>query len=143
MADTFEAESSPSAGGEELPAEAKKSGVVSIQLSHNGVVLGYLNKDGHGWAVLSDEALPLEMYIYGDVTYYRIAADTSSYLSVGNAPARKGYVGFYGWSGASSFTLKNDHLVSDYNGQQMSFYSKDDGYIYCWDDYTVVEVKLV
>jgi hypothetical protein len=52
------------------------------------------------------------------------------------------YVGFYGWLGARGFTRQGAHLVSDYNHQKLSLYSKDNGYLYCWDPYTVLDVRF-
>lgn len=145
--DQFEPDAVKSAdagvAGGDISAEAEKVGVVSMSLSKSGVHQGYLNRNDKDWAVLSDDPLQLEQYLYNGKTYYRVAADNTRYMSVGNAPARKGYVGFYSWSGATSFQLSGQNLVSDYNGQKLSLYSQDDRYLYCWDDYSVLEVKFV
>lgn len=79
----------------------------------------------------------LELYPYDQVNYYRIK-DTSRYMSV----SRNGYVGFYNWSGATGWTLNGNNLVSDYSGQKLSLYSTDNQYIYAWDKYNVLTVKL-
>ncbi len=38
--------------------------------------------------------------------------------------------------------MQGTNLVSAYNGQRLSLYSKDDGYLYAWNAYTVLDVKL-
>jgi hypothetical protein len=143
--DQFEPDAvkSADAGGEDISAAAEKLGVISMSLSKSGVHQGYLNRNDKDWAVLSDDPLQLEQYLYNGQTYYRVAADKTRYMSVGNAVGRKGYVGFYNWLGATSFQLSGQNLVSDSNGQKLSLYSQDDRYLYCWDDYSVLEVKFI
>ena len=122
------------------PTAAATPGKFRISLRSNGVQLGWLGKNGSGWAALVDkieDALTLELYPYDNVTYYRIV-DTKTYMSVSD----RDYIGFYGWTGARGFTLKDGHLISDYNGQALSLYSKDNGYLYAWDKYTVLDVHF-
>lgn len=45
--------------------------------------------------------------------------------------------------GARGWTRNGTRLISDYNHQAMSLYSKDNGYIYAWDEYTVLDVRFV
>lgn len=106
----------------------------------NGSQLGWIGQNDDEWAILvTDEskALTLELYPHNSINYYRIK-DTSRYMSV----SRNAYVGFYNWSGATGWELDGDHLVSDYNNQKLSLYSKDNQYLYAWDKYTVLKVKL-
>ena len=129
------------------PMDAGAStGTFTIMLSLNGVTQGYLGANGSNWAVLVDEsdALSLEWYPYNGVNYIRQAGDTSEYMSVGTVLTHNGYVGFYSWWGAGNagWSLTNNHLISAVNGQAMSIYSTDNGYIYCWNDYTVLDVTL-
>jgi len=119
-------------------------GQFKMKLSANGVQIGWLGQNGNGWAVLATDpkdALTLEQYPYDGKMYYRIK-DSSKYMSVGTTPANKAYVGFYAWISSSSFTRRGSHLVSDLNGQAFSLYSKDNGYIYAWDAYTVLDVDF-
>jgi hypothetical protein len=106
----------------------------------DGVQLGWLGQNGGEWAILvanESQAVTLESYPYNNVTYYRIAG-TSRYMSVSN----NAYVGFYNWIGARGWTVRDGHLVSDYNHQKLSLYSKDNGYLYAWDEYTVLKVQF-
>lgn len=107
----------------------------------DGVQLGWLGENGSEWAILvsdPNKALTLESYPYGGVMYYRIRG-TSRYMSVSN----NAYVGFYNWIGARGWTRNGTRLISDYNHQAMSLYSKDNGYIYAWDEYSVLDVRFV
>jgi hypothetical protein len=93
------------------------------------------------WAILVTDAaarLRLEAYVNADKTYYEIP-DEARYMSVSN----NGYIGFYGWSGASTFRPNGEYLVSDYNGQTLSYYSPENAYLYCYDGYTKLKVKFV
>lgn len=120
---------------------AGASGFFKLALYHQGVQLGWLGQDSSEWAILVDnegQALTLENYPYDNVTYYRVKG-SSRYMSVSN----NAYIGFYNWLGASGFKLSGNHLVSDHNQQKLSLYSKDNGYLYAWDKYTVLEVRFV
>lgn len=120
------------------PVGGTASGYFVIQLSYNGTSKGYLNVNGSYWAVMSEVPLILEYYDYDGQTYYKIP-NQNYYMSVSS----NAYVGFYGWSGASTFTMDGTKLKSDENGQHLSFYSDSDQYIYCWDTYSVFDpVKL-
>jgi hypothetical protein len=121
-----------------LPSTAEKLGDFAIALSKDGVPIGYLNRNDNDWAVLSNAPLVLEQYMYNGATYYRVSSDEHRYMSV----SRTAYAGFYNWLLASTFHLEGTHLVSDYNGQKLSLYSQDDGYLYFWDSYTVLDVRL-
>ncbi|HTF96636.1 MAG TPA: hypothetical protein VL995_10930 [Cellvibrio sp.] len=106
----------------------------------NGSQLGWLGQNDDEWAILvTDEskALTLELYPYDQVDYYRVKG-TSRYMSVN----RNAYIGFYNWSGATGWKLDGEHLISDYNNQKLSLYSKDNQYLYAWDKYNVLNVKL-
>ena len=122
------------------PIAAAAVDTFKVALSSNGVQLGWLGKTDGDWAILvtdSNQALTLELYPYDSVNYYRIKG-TSRYLSVSN----QAYIGFYNWNGARGWTLQNQHLISDDNNQKLSLYSKDNGYLYAWDKYTVLEVTF-
>ena len=109
-------------------------------LSSQGVQLGWLGQNSSSWAVLvtdPNKALILELYPYNGVSYYRIKG-SGSYMSV----SASAYIGFYNWLGATGFTMQGTNLVSAYNGQRLCLYSKDDGYLYAWNAYTVLDVKL-
>ncbi len=128
------------------PAEATSTGTFTIQLFNPDSPtpdqpIGWLGRNSANWAVLvTDQAqrLRLEAYINSDKTYYQIPGE-SRYMSV----SASGYIGFYSWSGASTFRSDGDYLVSDYNGQHLSFYSPENQYLYCYDGYTRLKVKFV
>ena len=108
---------------------------------NQGTQLGWLGENGSEWAILvtdPNQALTLESYPYNNVHYYRIKG-TSRYMSVSN----NAYIGFYNWLGATGFTMQGTNLVSDNNGQKLSLYSQDNGYLYAWNAYTVLDVKFV
>ena len=112
----------------------------TVALSSNGVQLGWLGKNDSDWVILvsdASQAVVLELYPYNNVNYYRIK-DTSRYLSISN----QAYIGFYNWNGARGWTVDGTHFISDDNGQKLSLYSKDNGYLYAWDKYTVLDVKF-
>jgi len=136
----FQAASDIDASGSRVttePAPQASSATFSIKLSNNGLPLGWLGRNSSDWAVLADAPLALEQYIHDGKTYFKIPGE-SKYMSVSN----NAYIGFYGWSGATVFHSEGEYLVSDYNGQKLSMYSTDNGYLYCWDKYTVLEVQL-
>lgn len=111
-----------------------------VALSSNGVHVGWLGINSGEWAILVTDpaqAVTLELYPYKGVNYYRIKG-TSRYMSVSD----RAYVGFYNWIGARGWTKEGSHLKSDYNSQKLSFLSKDDGYLYAWDKYTLLEVNF-
>jgi hypothetical protein len=127
------------------PEEATITGTFAIQLFNPNSptpnqAIGWLGRNSSNWAVLATDAdkLNLAAYVYGDKTYYKIP-DESRYMSVSN----NDYIGFYGWSGASTFHQVGEYLVSDHNEQRLSFYSPENGYLYCYDDYTQLRIKFV
>jgi hypothetical protein len=103
-----------------------------------GKHVGYLGQDANGWAkiVTQEYALPLEYYPYNGVTYFRLGSN--QYLSVSD----HAYVGVYGWSGATGFTFDGNYLRSDYNHQYLSYDSKENKYLTCWNSYERIEVRL-
>lgn len=126
-------------GTNEEPVVANANGF-KMSLFSQGVHLGWLGENGSEWAVLvtdPKQALTLELYPYNGVNYYRIKG-SSRYMSVSD----QAYVGFYNWLGATGFKMQGTHLVSDYNSQKLSLYSTDNGYLYAWDAYTVLDVTL-
>lgn len=137
----------PASFADSMNAEPGTStGTFKLALSGpDGVQLGWLGCDGSGYAVLvadENKAVTLESYPHENSTYYRILG-TKRWMSVSN----QDYVGFYevlGWLQATPFTKDDSgHLISQYNHQKLSLYSKDDGYLYCWNDYTVLTVRFV
>ena len=109
--------------------------------NQGGTQLGWLGEDSGEWAILvtdPSQALTLESYPYNNVQYYRIKG-TSRYMSV----SANAYIGFYNWAGATGWTMQGTNLVSDYNGKKLSLFSTDNGYLYAWNAYTVLEVKFV
>ena len=132
---------------ESMSAEPAATSVVDqfkMQLSTNGVPLGWLGQTGTGWAVLVSDpkhALTIEQYPHDGKMYYRIKG-SHKYMSVGTTPANKAYVGFYLWASASSFTRRGRQLVSDLNGQSLSIYSTDNAYLFAWNAYTILDVDF-
>jgi hypothetical protein len=101
--------------------------------------VGYLGIDGGGWCVVTDEAkaTKIESYIFEQKIYLRT---TGGYLSVSNTA----YVGQYNWIGARGWEFLSDgRLRSEYNGQHLSFHSRENGFLYAWDAYNVLTVKKV
>jgi hypothetical protein len=122
------------------PLGATATNQFKISLSSNGVRLGWLGQNGDGWAILVTDlaqALTLELYPYNNINYYRIKG-TDRYMSVSD----RAYIGFYNWVGARGWTKNGTHLESNYNGQNLSFYSTDDGYLYAWNKYTILDVNF-
>lgn len=127
------------------PDEGRRTGTFAIQLFNPASPtpdqpIGWLGRNSANWAVLASDAdrLALEAYVYGDKTYYRIPGE-SRYMSVSN----NDYVGFYGWSGATTFHENGGYLISDYNGQRLSLYSAENRYLYCYDGYTQLKVRMI
>ena len=115
-------------------------GIVYMELYYNGVSLGWLGRDSEGWGRLVNRsrALALQLYPYNGVNYYKIPGE-KQYMSIN----RNAYVGFYSWSGAVGWTREGNGLKCDDNRQFLSLYSRDDGYLYCWDAYTRLDVSTV
>lgn len=123
------------------PTAAGSVNTFKLKLKLDGTTLGYLGQDDSQWGKLvvdSSKALVLEKYVDTNGTYYRIKG-TSRYMSV-NARAA---IGFYGWSGATTFKMEGEYLVASYNKQKLSIYSTDYAYLYAWNDYKVLEVEEV
>jgi hypothetical protein len=127
------------------PPEAITTGTFAIQLFNPASPtpdkpIGWVGRNSSGWAVLASDAdrLNLEPYVHGATTYYKIA-DEAKYMSVSG----NDYIGFYSWSGASAFHQDGDFLVSDHNQQRLSFYSPENGYLYCYDKYTQLKVRFI
>ncbi|HEX8610828.1 MAG TPA: hypothetical protein VF800_06010 [Telluria sp.] len=141
FADHLGQQSLASANAGATPVAAAGANSFTLALSNGGTTLGWLGKDSGGWAILvSDvsQAVVFEKYIDSNGTYYAVKGG-GSYLSVSN----QAYIGFYNWLGATTFSMKDNHLVSSYNGQKLSLYSNSNGYLYAWDAYTVLEVAQV
>ncbi|MBI0331642.1 hypothetical protein [Burkholderia plantarii] len=122
------------------PTDVAVAGTFRLALSHNGIGLGWMGRNSSNYAVLAgsaSEAIQLELYPYNGVDYYRLNG-SNRYLSVSN----NAYVGFYLWNGATGWKQTGTRFVSDYNGQSLSLYSKDNGYLYAYDPYTVLEVTF-
>ncbi|MGD0453045.1 MAG: hypothetical protein ABSB69_05570 [Solirubrobacteraceae bacterium] len=139
----------PSGAFAESPSAASPDATSTfiIALYNNGILQGYLGIDDGGWAVLVSDlssAARLIWYPYNSVNYIQVTSGNwqNYYMSVGTAPTRNGYVGFYGWWGAAGWSFDGTHLKSAVNQQHMSIYSIDNAYIYAWDAYTVLDVKL-
>lgn len=114
-----------------------------VQLSLNGSPLGYMGVNDSGWCIqVNDQAAAVQFqtYVHGGVTYYKVASGTyaGKYLSV----SKNAYVGLYSWSGATGWSLTNQHLISSYNNQPLSIYSTDNQYLYAWEAYQVLTVQL-
>jgi hypothetical protein len=129
----------------EHPQDATITGTFAIQLFNPDSPMpdqpiGWVGQNGSGWAILADQAgrVRLESYINGGTTYYKISGE-SRYMSV----SRNSYIGFYAWSNASAFHQDGDYLASDYNQQHLSLYSPENGYLYCYDEYTKLKIKFV
>lgn len=127
------------------PDEATSTGTFAIQLFNPNSPtpdrpIGWVGRNSSNWAVLATDTdkLEFEAYVHSNKTYYKIP-DESGYMSVSN----NGYIGFYGWSAASTFHQDNGFLVSDYNQQRLSLYSPDNGFLYCHNDYTQLKVKFI
>ncbi|AUB80634.1 alkaline phosphatase family protein [Candidatus Thiodictyon syntrophicum] len=111
-----------------------------LALFSQGKPLGWLGENDSEWAILTTDpkqALALEHCPYQGVNYYRIKG-SQRYMSVSN----RAYIGFYNWCGATGFTVQGTHLVADHNGQQLSFFSMENQYLYAWDAYTVLDATL-
>ena len=80
---------------------------------------GYNNVfvDDDGWLVFKDGGpVNFVVYKYDGVTYLKVADSgtwNGKYLSVN----KNGYLGLYGWSGASGWSLSDDRLISKYTGK--------------------------
>jgi hypothetical protein len=144
-AEDFMAKGSAQAVITSHPEEATNTGTFAIQLFNPNAPMpdtpiGWVGRNGANWAILAteDSRLELEAYVYGSKTYFKVRGE-SRYMSVSNSD----YIGFYGWSGASTFRKDGEYLVSDHNEQRLSLYSPENGYLYCYDDYTQLRVKFV
>jgi hypothetical protein len=112
------------------------------ELWDNQTRLGWLGVNSTGYAVLVTslaDAVNLELYPYDAVNYYRTYYSGAwHYLSV----SKNAYVGFWLWGGATGWTREGERMKSDYDGQYLSIYSTDNQYLYAWNAYTILDVKL-
>ncbi len=111
-----------------------------IQLSNNGISIGYIGLDSSNWCVLVtdiSQAATFSQYIYSGVNYYKVG---DSYLSIN----RNAYLGLYGWGGACGWVFQSDGtFLCQYNNQVLSLFSNDNGYLYAWNDYTQLKVSQI
>jgi hypothetical protein len=108
-----------------------------LKLIFQGVSAGWLGTNSSGWCVISETPTPITPYIWSDgkVYYKNLKGD---WLSL----SRNSYLGFYSsWSNATAWRKDRKRFISDYNGQALSLYSQDDGYLYAWDAYTLLDVE--
>jgi hypothetical protein len=112
----------------------------ALKLTRFHEPVGWMGRDSGGWAVIRSEAemLRLELHDDGGKLIFKVSGD-ESYMSVSDSA----YVGFYRLENATTFHFEGKNLVSDYNGQKLSYYSADDGYLYCWDKYPALEAEVV
>ena len=126
----------------EAPATAVAgANAFTLTLSSGGTQLGWVGQNSDGWGILvgdPSQALVFEKYLDSSGTYYCIKG-TTTYMSVN----RNAYIGFYPWSGATTFGMQGTNLVAGYNGQKLSLYSNANGYLYAWSEYTVLDVGQV
>jgi hypothetical protein len=128
-------------------SSAKVAGPVKstfkMKLSKDNILIGYFGVNSSGWAVLVDgaaSAVTFEPYPYDGVMYYKNHAN-GDYLSISN----NSYAGFYSsWTNAESCEYRPDSrkLICSDGGQALSLYSKDNGYLYFWDAYSVLQVDF-
>lgn len=119
-------------------AVSRAEGSLKLQVSYKGTDLGFVGVNEDGYCVIVDSN-PLEFtkYVKDNTLYLETQWNGDTYyLSI----SHKAYVGLYSWRGASGWSLDNNKLTSQYNGQDLSYYGTDDGYLYAWDAYSVLKV---
>jgi hypothetical protein len=114
-----------------------------IALSSGGVQLGWVGHNDSGWGILvSDVSKALTFEVFRpdpDETFYRIQPGNGSFMCASD----NAYVGFYPLVGDNgAWRMSDSHLIAKINNQPLSYYSKENAYLYCWDKYTVLDVSL-
>jgi len=118
-----------------------KKSTFKMKLSQGGNSIGYFGVNASGYAVLADgpaNAVTFEPFPFGTDMYYRNHAN-GMWLSI----SVSSYAGFYNnWLSAEPCVYNKDtrtFICAD-GGQALSFYSRQDGYLYFWDAYSVLQV---
>jgi hypothetical protein len=130
---------------EPIELKAIKSGKSQkVQLFYGESAIGWLGENSSGWCIVvgkEEEAVSITSYVYKGDLYYRKTDDNSKYLSVSNG---WNYVGFYSWSGASSWKKEGDKLISKYTRYPLDYWSSDDNYVYAngGSDFSILTVKF-
>ncbi len=112
-----------------------------IKLSADGRQ-GYFGWTNPGWGWIVDKSAATKLTaVYDGGLCFR--TDDNWWLSVGTAPSRKGYVGFFYHQnrGTWEYNPKTKRLKSGVNDAVMSLHSGD-SYIYCWPDYVAADIEL-
>jgi hypothetical protein len=127
----------------EIQSSANSSALASsfkLQLSNNGVIIGYIGVDSSNWCLLVtdiSQAATFSQYVYSGVNYYKVG---DSYLSINH----NAFLGLYGWGGACGWLFQSDGtFLCQYNNQVVSLYSSDYAYLYAWDGYTKLILSQV
>ncbi len=115
-----------------------------IRLSYRGKV-GYLGRDGENWARLVDRDRATKLRLRTDGKELCYGTEDDWWLSVGTAPGRRGYVGFWWWNNSGhpdwQYNGATKRLTSSYYDRaEMSM--QDDGYIYCWKGFSAADIDL-
>lgn len=115
-----------------------------VQLAYHGKQ-GYLGRDSQNWARLVDRDHATRLRLRTDDNQRYYGTEDDWWLSVGTAPGRRGYVGFWWWNNAGhpdwQYDQATKRLTSAYFDRAgMSI--QDDGYIYCWSDYPAADIEL-
>lgn len=133
--------------GEFTTGLVAQAGSFVIELFNNGTQVGYVGVNDDGYCVIvtsKSSALTFTAYVKDNTVYYQTQYQGSTkYLSVSDHIGARDYVGLFSWHGATGWKQANNHLISDYNNQALSMYSTDDGYLYAWDAYDVLDVTEV
>jgi hypothetical protein len=114
-----------------------------MKLSLNSNCIGYFGVNDSSYAVLAlsaDDAVIFNPYSYGLEMYYRNHSN-GMWLSVNESS----YAAFYDeWAGAEPcvYNKESRKLICSDGGHALSLYSTSDGYLYFWDDYSVLKVDF-
>ena len=106
-------------------------GAFTFQLSLHGTALGGMEIDAGGWCGIGAAATTFRPIVDAGEIYYEVVggAWAGKYLSV----SRKGYVGVYKWSNATSWEMRGSRLYSNYAKASLSYYGSSDGHLYAYD----------
>jgi len=136
---------------EQIPDNLFSSNVPTVQLKlslKDGTFIGYVGLTEKGWCKISDTPVNLAKNIIKNQTYYQFVDINSKFNSrwmTAQKVAGRHPVGAYRAYLRTSWTYKNNRLISNAVNQPLSFLSQETGQLYANDgkNFTVLNVKEI
>lgn len=121
-----------------------------LKLSLGNEQYGYLGQDGAGWCILVDRQQAQALYWnyeqggLGTLSLLSYNDDSGQMYTIGISTGD--YLGFYeGWTSGADWDWNGSHLQErqqNGDGQVVSIESRDNGYIYCYSQYSQLNIAF-